>query len=82
MQSETAFGAGYAQYLSMHTFRPSFAYWPPPQFLGDSPLGFAEWIVARDSKAAELQKAASAHAINRLIDEHHDRYARTIVPRR
>jgi hypothetical protein len=66
----------------MLTFRPSFAYWPRPQFLGDSTLGFAAWIVARNSKVAELRTPATALAIMRLVEEHHDCHARTIVPTR
>jgi hypothetical protein len=33
----------------MGKFQPSFSFWPPPQFLGDSKGGLNSWLDRRDA---------------------------------
>ena len=62
----------------MARFQPSLAFWPPPQFLGESQKGFAAWIVGRHASLHD--KVGRDTAIRRIIDNHHDKNGRTIEP--
>jgi hypothetical protein len=62
----------------MVRFQPSFSFWPPPQFLGESRHGFAAWIVDRDASLHDKLDVARDMAIQRIIDNHRD--GQTIEP--
>jgi hypothetical protein len=62
----------------MVRFQPSFSFWPQPRFLGDSRRGFASWIVDRTPSEQDKHDAARDLAIQRIIDNHHDKNGRTI----
>jgi hypothetical protein len=59
-------------------FQPSFSFWPPPQFLGDSPVGLAAWLTHREVGMNERLEGRRARAIRQIIDNHHDKNGRTL----
>jgi hypothetical protein len=62
----------------MVKFQPSFSFWPPPRFLGESRHGFAAWIVDRDRSLRDKHDVARDTTIQRIIDNHRD--GQTIEP--
>ena len=66
----------------MRIFQPAFAFWPPPQFLGDSPDGLTAWMAQRDAIEDPAREHLRVDVVKQIIDAHHDRHARTIRPRR
>ena len=56
----------------MVKFQPSFSFWPPPRFLGESRDGFATWIVDRHASLHDKHDVARETAIQRIIDNHRD----------
>jgi hypothetical protein len=62
----------------MPRFQPSFALWPRPQFLGESRDGFAAWILRRHRTPGHTCATAAVASITQMIEDHHDRGARTI----
>jgi hypothetical protein len=62
----------------MVKFQPSFSFWPPPRFLGESRHGFAAWIVDRDRSLHDKHDVARDTTIQRIIDNHRD--GQTIEP--
>ena len=66
----------------MRMFEPAFAFWPKPQFLGDSPNGLSAWIVRRDTVEDRRLEQLRTDVVKQIIDAHHDRHARIIEPRR
>ena len=61
----------------MVRFQPSFSFWPPPQFLGESHQGLAAWIVDRNASLHDKHDDARDTAIQRIIDNHHDKNGQT-----
>ena len=66
----------------MDTFRPSFSFWPPPAFLGDSNEGLTARIGRRDGAVDQKLERQRLEQIRRIIEDHHDSHARTIDPLR
>ena len=66
----------------MLRFQPSFSFWPPPEFLGDSRHGLAAWIIDREALLDPMNDSNRAAAIRRIIDSHHDENGQTIEPPR
>jgi hypothetical protein len=68
----------------MDTFRPSFSFWPPPEFLGDSSEGLTAWIGRRDRaedrKEDRKLEQQRLELIRQIVEDHHDNHARTIYP--
>ena len=64
----------------MVRFQPSFSFWPRPQFLGESPQGLAAWITDRVATLHDKHDVAEEAAIQRIVDNHHDKKGRTIEP--
>jgi hypothetical protein len=69
-------------YFLMRIFQPAFSFWPPPQFLGDSPGGLTAWMARRDAIEHQRLEQLRVDVVKQIIDVHHDRHARTIGPRR
>jgi hypothetical protein len=82
VQSDTAARAWSTGYFLVRIFQPDFSFWPPPQFLGDSPDGLTAWMVRRDANEDRTLEQLRVDAVKQIIDAHHDRHARTIGPRR
>jgi hypothetical protein len=61
----------------MRQFQSSVSLWPAPHFLGDSPYGFAAWIIEREA-ALHLEHEQHKPTIRQIIEQHHDRNGRTI----
>ena len=66
----------------MVKFRPSFSFWPPPQFLGESKGGLTAWLTRRDANIDPKVEQLRIDQIREIVEEHHDRHARTIHPLR
>ena len=64
----------------MVKFQPSFSFWPRPQFLGESRSGLATWIVDRHAALANKHDDVRETAVQRIIDNHHNRNGQTIEP--
>jgi hypothetical protein len=62
----------------MLTFQPAFSFWPRPQFLGSSNDGFTAWIERRATIGDQNVEQSGSHTIKRIVEDHHDRHARTI----
>jgi hypothetical protein len=66
----------------MLTFQPAFAFWPRPRFLGISSQGLTAWIPHRNTVADEKVEQSGPETIKRIVEDHHDRHARTIFSSR
>jgi hypothetical protein len=64
----------------MDTFRPSFSFWPPPAFLGGSSEGLTAWIGRRDAAEDQKLEQQRLEHVRQIVEDHHDRHARTIYP--
>lgn len=62
----------------MAKFLPSFSFWPPPRFLGESQDGLTAWIARRDAAIDRKVEQLRLSRIHEIVEVHHDRHARTI----
>lgn len=62
----------------MPKFQPSFSLWPTPRFRGDEYSGFFSWIGRQQHLPNLAGGRAQADTVKQMVEDHHDRHARTV----